>query len=68
MLSPAQYIKELKKNYGDNLSLHDALILGLEIDNLSCIPYEYLDQFGILRTLNKQQYILSIVQTLKYEG
>jgi hypothetical protein len=68
MLSPNQYLKQLKEIYGDNLSLCDALILGLEIDNLSWEPYEYEDQFGILRTLNKQQYLLSIINKLKNEG
>ena len=68
MLSPNQYTRQLKELYGNNLSLHDALILALEVDNLSWEPYEYEDQFGILRTLNKQQYILSIINKLKNEG
>jgi len=64
MLAPKEQIKQLQERFGDNIPLSDALILALEVENWDYYPYEYEDQHGIQRKLNKQQYILSMVKTI----
>ena len=62
--SPLGLLKQMKEEFNNDELLKNALIFALEVENWNYEAWEYIDEFGIDRQLNKQQYLLSMLKNL----
>lgn len=62
--NPIDLLKEMQSIFNDNENLKQAIIFALEVENWPYDVWEYIDHYGISRTLDKRQYLLSMLKQL----
>ena len=68
-VSPIELLSEMKEKFDNKELLMQAIIFALEVDNwendsFTNDVWTYIDQFNIERSLNKRQYLLSMLKNV----
>jgi hypothetical protein len=68
-VSPLELLSEMKEKFDNKELLMQAIIFALEVDNwendsFTNDVWTYTDQFNIERSLNKRQYLLSMLKNV----